>query len=761
MVSFLIEFSFKFISYNWLRFFFTDDCGNDDCKEMFDNESEEMTDDQPEEGNYREEPVPDIDSDATISDDEAVPCGSDTEEEDSDLVMEDWANRPASGRQKKQLLSDFENDFAKMYLAGKFSEAQGDMIIELVRKHNASIKTRKPKALVNHLVNVAFDHYHYVECDCGLILKKTENKFFCSKCSKQANINTLANYVAFNMEEQLRIISKQLPDIFCGVRDSLTLRLFVTSDAIPISDSSNVELLPVIVYIENIENHNLRCKCFLVAAVALLNKKTKDIQYNPMLLLQTFLNEFQSINTNGVETYSSKQTRLEITAFLGDNPCRSKFLNVQQHNGTCPCHRCYIEKPKNEHLPVLQSFHLKAKTKELAIEHAQSVESIRKKGTKVDHEIRFKGRTILEQFGTFDFVQRTPDEIMHCLFLGVVKNSLKAFISALSANERTQIDQRIAMLKPPSNSKRSIRPLIEFANYKSSEFEMIFFYYGFFIFKGILPKEPFSLLMFLSSATFKLWSRNATTVQVEEAKYEIDHFMYVMKEFLRRSELPSDLQTYNLHCLLHLHEDRINFGPLCRVNAYGYENQLQHFKNIFISKNRRLESLVRKIKTEKMLPIQVKDEAVKFMCATSVEANIQEIIMNCSRIDQRQFAKAKFYQALDWGFLKITCFDYSKRKNNCDSFIKLQDGNFYLICKIYDLDGEILLLEKFFLHHSHPEITLAKSSTSLLHIHPVSSIHTGEFIVKPIDYIEKQVSFINLDKSLSSFFSLRTREARP
>ena len=79
----------------------------------------------------------------------------------------------------------------------------------------------------------------------------------------------------------------------------------------------------------------------MIAAIALLNKKEKELKYNTHLLLQTFLNEFHKININGTETHWSKSTKLEIAAFIGDNPCRSKFLNVQQHNGTYPCHRCY------------------------------------------------------------------------------------------------------------------------------------------------------------------------------------------------------------------------------------------------------------------------------------------------------------------------------------------------------------------------------------------------------------------------------------
>lgn len=513
------------------------------------------------------------DSEATISDGEGVIISSELDESDSELVVEDWSNRTRT--QKTLALTDFERDFVHMHLAGKFSEAQGDMIIELVRKYNSSIKSRKPKALVNHLVNVSVDHYHYVECDCGSILKKVSNKFFCLKCQKHPNVNALANYVAMNVEEQLKMVSKQFPQLFeNNSSNELTLQLIIACDEIPISKSSNLELLPVLLYIENIRNLNLRNKCYMVAAIALLNKKEKEVKYNTNLLLQTFHKEFHQINTNGIETHWSKCTKLEVSAFIGDNPCRSKFLNIQQHNGRYPCHRCYIMKPVKENLPVYRYDELRLKSHELANRHVSSIEHLRRtttSGKRIEHEMGFKGKTLLSEFNNFDYINGSVVEIMHCLFLGVVKNSLKVFVKdGMQEVKKLQIDKRISMLKPPSNSKRSIRPLTEFAHYKSAEFEMIFFYYGYFMFKDIMTNDQFNLFMFLSSATFKLWSRKSTLNDIENSKVELDHFMSIFKRKISQAVIPFDLQTYNLHALLHLHEDRLKYGPLCNINAYGY-----------------------------------------------------------------------------------------------------------------------------------------------------------------------------------------------
>ena len=88
-----------------------------------------MTDEE----TVEEEVLDEIDSEATISDGKSVIISSDSDESDFELVVEDWSNR--TGAQKKLKSSEFECDFVHMYLAGKFSEAQGDLIIELIRKY--------------------------------------------------------------------------------------------------------------------------------------------------------------------------------------------------------------------------------------------------------------------------------------------------------------------------------------------------------------------------------------------------------------------------------------------------------------------------------------------------------------------------------------------------------------------------------------------------------------------------------------------------
>ena len=556
------------------------------------------------------------DSDATISDTENEVQNVDSDDE---IFLMDNQLQPKwiSGQLSSSSLSDFEKNFLRMFVSGKFTEVQGGLVLSLIEKCFTKVP-RKTRALMNFVANSSFGHYFYAQCNmCKNLATKVGSEFLCERCHALFVLSDLETYVAFNLEDQIRMLADQVPGRFVGSSDSsrlLVLRLIVTCDGIPLSKSSNLSLYPVTVYIENIEHLNLRNKCYFVASMVMVRKKrisandTEIVKYKPCLLLQPFLDQVNQIKAKRFETKWSIDTKTEIVAFVADAPCRAEFLEVIQYNGNHPCHRCHIIR-ENGFIPICKHDDLRLKTKDLVIQYANATlelnqnRQLNSRGNpiKVNPVNGVKPFTLLNSF-EFDFIKKTPVEIMHCLFLGFVKRFLKVHvIDNLGELSKEEIDRRVLALKLPSSSKRNLRTLCEFANFKSSEFEMIFFYYGQFLLKGILSDRNYNLLMFLSSAIFKLWSKRASFSDCLLARGEIDCFMEVFKE----TNQDTRLQTYNLHCFLHLFEDRETFGPLSKLNAYCYENQLQSFKNAFSSKNKRLASLVKKVKYEKVLPIEI------------------------------------------------------------------------------------------------------------------------------------------------------------
>ena len=412
----------------------------------------------------------------------------------------------------------------------------------------SGISSRKTKSIMQNLKGRTIRSFNYALCDlCNKAVIKEGTKYKCLSCKNDLDIYQLNNYVSFNLEDQLKIVSHIAAE---AEAIDVTLRLILTCDGIPLSKSSDVELYPLIVYIENIENLNLRGKCYTIGSIAMIRKKVSQLAFSPNLLLRTFLRNFDAINAKGgIPTTWSLRTKLQVFAFIADTPCRAKFLNVLQHNGKYPCHRCFI-RLQNKLIPIVQPNEIRLKT----IEVNQLIEELeleRDSRPKITNKFGVKGKSFLAKF-KFDYIKRSLMEIMHCQFLGVAKCFFETYIfdseKAGSPEQRHQIDQRIKMIKPPSNSKRSIRQLSEFKHFKSAEFEKIFFYYGYFIFKDIFSKEKFNFLMFLSATTFKLWSRNAMPAQIDRVPFEID---YLMKVFKLKNDEPN-LIKFNLHCMHHL-----------------------------------------------------------------------------------------------------------------------------------------------------------------------------------------------------------------
>ena len=57
-----------------------------------------------------------------------------------------------------------------------------------------------------------------------------------------------------------------------------------------------------------------------------------------------------------------------------------------------------------------------------------------------------------------------------------------------------------------------------------------------------------------------------------DGRNEIDRFLLSFNE--QGKAYPQSLEFYNMHILVHLHQDRDLVGPLCFMNAYAYETLL-------------------------------------------------------------------------------------------------------------------------------------------------------------------------------------------
>lgn len=608
------------------------------------------------------------------------------------------------------------------------------------------------KTLANIAIKNSFKSTYYAKCErCKSISNKMDKHFFCVNCETIIDTSQTCDYVKCDLAKQIQMISKKVQINSTKDKDELCLELMITCDGIPLSKSSSVNLYPILIYIKNIENLNLRNQYYLVGSMGLAKRFESGDKLDPRLLLQPIVDQYKSIKNKPFRTDWHKRTTIQFIAFIADAPCRADFLEVSRFNAKNPCHRCHVKLSEKSILPMKYD-DLKLKNLNLTIEYAKAYEKscLANPRKKVDPAEGVKGVSLLKEL-SLDYMTCSPVEIMHCFFLGVAKRWMKQAIFGESRTYKariSEINRRISMIKLPSNSKRMLRSFDDLANFKSAEFELVAFYFGQFLFKGVFDTASYQMFHYLSSAVFKLYSRRTEDEQIKEAKAEIDNFMLSLKASGDKHNY-----TYNMHCMLHLCDDREKFGPLSLVNAYAYENQLQQLKKISKSRNIRLPSIMNKVMQDFFLDSSTESvvDPTGFVRTKLPSAFMQSLIQD--RFPRVDLSQLSFFNCFRFHFLNIATFEYEGRKNNNDSFVKIDKKFFNILC-IFSLSNVVYCVaEQLEMRRNlHPEIRLGRHRTDLIHTHIIKSVNTKQFDIFKVSRIERQVCYIKLDSSLSRLF---------
>lgn len=196
-----------------------------------------------------------------------------------------------------------------------------------------------------------------------------------------------------------------------------------SSDGLPLSKSSKIDLYPKVLFIKNFKNKNLIKKLIVFSTFTLFigdNKCDRD------LIVQSMVDEFEKLK-DGFVTAWSNNTKIKYTAFVADK---------------------------------------EREAKEQSIEHVCGI----------------KGSTPLLQLDGFDIVNDVIFDIMHCGFLGVYRHLIESYLNLTSldcfihVNHKRPskpkiielIDNQIKMIKHPSSMSRKLRSIKEQSHYKCS-----------------------------------------------------------------------------------------------------------------------------------------------------------------------------------------------------------------------------------------------------------------------------------------------------
>ena len=127
----------------------------------------------------------------------------------------------------------------------------------------------------------------------------------------------------------------------------------------------------------------------------------------------------------------------------------------------------------------------------------------------------------------------------------------------------------------PMEFSRKPRYHSEFDKWKATEIRLFLMYIGKIILKGIIDKVYYDNFLILSTALSILVSADLVN-SIEN----IEIARCMLRLFVKESiELyVNAFAVYNVHILLHLHEDALLYGSLDNCSCFVFENYLQKLK---------------------------------------------------------------------------------------------------------------------------------------------------------------------------------------
>ena len=360
-----------------------------------------------------------------------------------------------------------------------------------------------------------------------------------------------SNFYYFGIEKN---IVELLQHTDCDKIRNKKLGLSINIDGIPICKSSSESLWPILGSIDDLN------KVFVIA-IYCGTKKPNVSEY-----LEKFVNELDTLINDGF-TYSGFTFFLQIKSFICDTPARALIKQVKGHTGYYACERCKTRGEFKNHSMSYNELDAEKRTNDSFLQKEQS-----------DHHI---GVSPLERVSGINMISMFILDYMHLILLGIVRRLLQMWWNMVpfkfSCNDKKIINDRINLLKNyiPCEFSRKCRSFQDLDRFKATEFRLFLLYIGPAVLEGILPVKMFQHFCILHVIIRIFCSKSMLT------KENIDYAQCLCLKFVRNFQKLYGCKqniVYNVHNLIHIHEDVRRYGTLDSISAFKYETLLGTLK---------------------------------------------------------------------------------------------------------------------------------------------------------------------------------------
>jgi hypothetical protein len=200
---------------------------------------------------------------------------------------------------------------------------------------------------------------------------------------------------------------------------------------------------------------------------------------------------------------------------------------------------------------------------------------------------------------------------MHLLCLGVVRKLLRSCTKGpipykLSNRTLQQFTDKLIRYRTsyPKEFCRKPRTLKEIDLWKATEFRTFLLYTGPIAAKGLLPRSIYNHFVSLSVGVRMLLSDKAQNPPWNNFSEKF------LRDFVSKTPIlySKDFQSYNIHSVIQLSQDALIHGPLDKVSAFPYENNMQVIKRSLRASYKPLEKAISRIFERQQISMEDKSQ---------------------------------------------------------------------------------------------------------------------------------------------------------
>lgn len=390
------------------------------------------------------------------------------------------------------------------------------------------------------------------------------------------------NGLIIPLETILKKIDRELP---------ANVSLYFNIDGLPVCNSSKQQFWPILCKIFELPSMNP----FIVGIYA-GNGKPNDLN----AYLQPFVQEMLTLLQNGLLVKNNK-VNATIRCFVCDSPARAMIKGICNFNGKHGCNKCTIigEYSHVSHTVIFPELDCPARKDE------DFRKKLYGKHHKVDSPLLSLPIDMIKSFPVADSMHLIDLGIMKRLLIGWRDGNFGKKDTKLRASDISTVNVFLDDCKVPTEIHRSVRNLSSLGHWKASEFRTFLLYLSIVILPEVLNTGAMRhFLSFFCAIT--ICSSEEYFNFLPLAKELLDHFVKNFKSFYG-----IDYMTSNVHNLLHVVDEVLNFGILQSFNAYPFENKLYLIKNMLRTGNKPLSQIAKRLGECDSLDLNSTDEVIK------------------------------------------------------------------------------------------------------------------------------------------------------